>query len=246
MNTRSRLDFGEVDASIALLDFDRAHEQLESLTATATLEVDRARVDFTRAVLLVQEGDAAQACEILSKLNGRHPDRRDFWRSYLTALKGLDIPDAAFVGAHRLYAARFIRDEAPSPGPRAPSPATTLHVGYVGPDGHMAILRFLRHLPHSRHRSTFGGHGRGCALEVLACRPAPLMATWLDYLATTGVPAIDCRITDWVADPPGNERLHTEQLARLPFAPGATRPTKTRPTSRHAVGRWSSAARAFR
>ncbi|MET0232538.1 MAG: hypothetical protein ABW186_16525 [Rhodanobacteraceae bacterium] len=62
------------------------------------------------------------------------------------------------------------------------------------------------------------GHGRGCALEVLARRPAPLIATWLDYLATTGVPAIDCRITDWVADPPGNERLHTEQLARLPFA----------------------------
>jgi hypothetical protein len=220
-------------------------------------------VAFTRAVLLVQEGAAAEACEILSDLVRRYPHRRDFWRSYLTALKGSDVPDAAFVGAHRLYAARFINDEAPDATQHTPRGAMTLHVGYVGPDGHMAILRFLRHLPRSRHKSTFllrdraiathlerefptinclilphnaeaaceviraaridvlvdlCGHGRGCALEILARRPAPLIATWLDYLATTGVPAVDYRITDWVADPPGNESLHTEQLARLPFA----------------------------
>lgn len=280
MNTRSRLDFEEVEARIARFDFDGARAQLDSL-ASAAPDVDLARVDFTRAVLLIQEGAAAHACEILSGLIGRHPDRRDFWRTYLTALKGLEVSDAAFVGAHRLYAARFINDEAPGPGSYRPCAATGLHVGYVGPDGHMAILRFLRHLPHSRHKSTFllrnpamaqhlkrefptlnclilphdaeaacdvirtagvdvlvdlCGHGRGGALEVLARRPAPLIATWLDYLATTGVPAIDYRITDWVADPPGNERLHTERLARLPFAAWCYAPYTEAPEAKRRGG----------
>jgi protein O-GlcNAc transferase len=281
VNTRSGLDFEEVEASIGRFEFDGAHAQLDLLAAAATLDADRARVEFSRAVLLVQEGVAAEACEILLRLIRRHPDRRDFWRSYLTALKGLDIPDAAFVGAHRLYAARFINDEVPSPAPHRQCSASSLHIGYVGPDGHMAILRFLRHLPHSRHKSSFllrnramaerlkrefpalsclilpddvaaacnviraagvdvlvdlCGHGRGGALEVLARHPAPLIATWLDYLATTGVPAISYRITDWAADPPGNERLHTEQLARLPFASWCYAPSAEAPEVRPCGG----------
>ena len=274
-NAQSRLNFEAAEASIARFDFDEAHARLDLLARAATSDADRARVAFTRAILLIQEGDAKHACEILSGLIARYPDRRDFWRSYLTALKGLDMPDAAFVGAHRLYAARFIGDEAPpNPGAHTSRDATHLHIGYVGPDGHMAILRFLRHLPHSRHRSTFllrdpamarhlerefpalgcvllpadpetackairaagidvlvdlCGHGRGGALEVLARRPAPLIATWLDYLATTGVPAVDYRITDWTADPPGNERLHTEELARLPSSAWCYSPSTEAP-----------------
>lgn len=262
MNARARLDFEEVEARMARFDFDGVRTRLDSL-GVAEQEIDRIRVDFTRAVMLVQEGSASEACEILGSLIARYPDRRDFWRSYLTALKGSEVSEAAFVGAHRLYAARFIDDELPRVGSYPLTSSARLHVGYIGPDGHMAIQRFLRHLPHSRHKSTFllrnpasarqlerdfptlrclllpsgteaacnairtanidvlvdlCGHGRGGALEVLARRPAPLIATWLDYLATTGLPAVDYRITDWVADPPGNERLHTEKLARLPFA----------------------------
>lgn len=271
---------------MARCDFDGAHARLEQLAAAAASDADRVRVDFTRAALLVQEGAATEACEIFARLIARHPDRRDFWRSYLMALKASQLSDAAFVGAHRLYGSRFIDDEALREGSHLPKPATRLHIGYLGPDGHIAILRFLRHLPHSRHRGTFllrdpqiarglqkkfptiecltlpasdrdacsairdagidvivdlCGHGPGGALDVLARRPAPLQVTWLDYLSTTGLPAIDYRITDWIADPPGNEWLHTEDLARLPFAawcyePSAEAPEITPPFGPLVVG----------
>ena len=39
------------------------------------------------------------------------------------------------------------------------------------------------------------GHGHGCVLDALAYRPAPLQITWLDYVATTGVAAINARIS---------------------------------------------------
>jgi protein O-GlcNAc transferase len=80
------------------------------------------------------------------------------------------------------------------------------------------------------------GHGPGGALDVLARRPAPLAMTWLDYLATTGLAAIDHRITDWIADPPGNEALHAETLMRLPFAAWCYRPDPQAPEPRDACG----------
>ncbi len=60
------------------------------------------------------------------------------------------------------------------------------------------------------------GHSAGGRPRVLAMRPAPLQATWLGYLDTTGLASVDFRITDAVADPPGlTESLHTERLWRL-------------------------------
>ena len=52
-------------------------------------------------------------------------------------------------------------------------------------------------------------------LAALAVKAAPVTATWLGYAATTGLPAIDYRITDAIADPSGSERFHTEKLVRL-------------------------------
>jgi predicted O-linked N-acetylglucosamine transferase (SPINDLY family)/predicted SAM-dependent methyltransferase len=61
------------------------------------------------------------------------------------------------------------------------------------------------------------GHTAHNRLTMFALRPAPLQLTYLGYPNTTGMTAIDARITDAKADPPGEaERLHSERLARLP------------------------------
>ena len=64
------------------------------------------------------------------------------------------------------------------------------------------------------------GHGIGQVLEALAYRPAPLQLTWLDYVATTGVAAIDGRIADAVTDPADASwpEVATERTLRLPHA----------------------------
>lgn len=60
-----------------------------------------------------------------------------------------------------------------------------------------------------------GGHTGKSRLRAFAVKPAPVTVTWLGYPATTGLPTIDWRITDVIADPPGEENFHTEKLMRL-------------------------------
>jgi predicted O-linked N-acetylglucosamine transferase (SPINDLY family)/predicted SAM-dependent methyltransferase len=61
------------------------------------------------------------------------------------------------------------------------------------------------------------GHTTNSRLRAFALRPAPLQLTYLGYPNTTGLSAIDFRITDAKADPPGeSDRLNVERLARLP------------------------------
>ncbi len=59
------------------------------------------------------------------------------------------------------------------------------------------------------------GHTVGNRLGALAVKPAPVTASWLGYPSTTGLPTIDWRMTDDLADPPGAEVFHTERLLRL-------------------------------
>ncbi|KAF6169233.1 hypothetical protein GIB67_013663 [Kingdonia uniflora] len=60
------------------------------------------------------------------------------------------------------------------------------------------------------------GHTANNKLGMMACRPAPIQATWIGYPNTTGLPAIDYRITDSMADPPDTKQKNVEELVRLP------------------------------
>lgn len=61
------------------------------------------------------------------------------------------------------------------------------------------------------------GHAAYNRLLVFARRPAPIQVTYLGYLNTTGMAAIDYRISDAWADPVGaSDKLHAETLVRLP------------------------------
>ncbi|KAF7077996.1 hypothetical protein CFC21_082476 [Triticum aestivum] len=60
------------------------------------------------------------------------------------------------------------------------------------------------------------GHTANNKLGTMACRPAPIQVTWIGYPNTTGLPAIDYRITDSLADSPNTNQRHVEELVRLP------------------------------
>jgi predicted O-linked N-acetylglucosamine transferase (SPINDLY family) len=73
------------------------------------------------------------------------------------------------------------------------------------------------------------GHTADHRLRAFAYKPAPIQASYMGYLNTTGLKAIDYYLTDAVLDPPGEPQRYTEELVRLPhgvacFVPPAESP----------------------
>src|SRR5205823_3037039 len=59
-------------------------------------------------------------------------------------------------------------------------------------------------------------HMGGNRLGVFARRPAAVQATYLGYAGTSGMSAMDFRLSDPHLDPPENDRFYTERTIRLP------------------------------
>lgn len=60
------------------------------------------------------------------------------------------------------------------------------------------------------------GHNAGNRLLAIASKPAPIQITWLDYVGTTGLSAIDYILADPRQIPPEAERYYSEKVLHLP------------------------------
>jgi len=77
------------------------------------------------------------------------------------------------------------------------------------------------------------GHNAGGRLPVFAYRPAPVQVSWLNYMQTTGVRAMDYTLHSDTVDQPGMQDLFCEKIWRMgvtsaPFRPD--RPPSMAPT----------------
>lgn len=73
------------------------------------------------------------------------------------------------------------------------------------------------------------GHSGKNRLPVFGLKPAPVQVTYLGYPTTTGLPAMDYRLTDAIVDPEGEDRWYSERLLQLPDTMWCYRPHERLP-----------------
>lgn len=73
------------------------------------------------------------------------------------------------------------------------------------------------------------GHTDNNRLLTFARKPAPVQVTWMGYVTTTGMSAMDWRVTHLDADPQGVDAHYSEKLWRLPGTMWCYRPLPDMP-----------------
>jgi protein O-GlcNAc transferase len=74
-----------------------------------------------------------------------------------------------------------------------------------------------------------GGHTANSRVASFAAHPAPVQIAYLGYPNTTGLAAMDYRLTDATADPEASPAWHSEELVRLPGGFLCFRPPENSP-----------------
>lgn len=77
------------------------------------------------------------------------------------------------------------------------------------------------------------GHTGHNGLLALARKAAPVQVSWLGFPASTGLEAVDYRLSDAITDPPDAQSQYTEQLHRLPTLFACYRPMSRQPLWRY-------------
>ncbi|ABM60102.1 O-linked N-acetylglucosamine transferase, SPINDLY family protein [Verminephrobacter eiseniae] len=77
------------------------------------------------------------------------------------------------------------------------------------------------------------GHTGYNGLQAMAHKAAPVQVSWLGFPATTGLQAVDYKLSDEITDPPEAQAHYTEQLYRLPTLFACYRPMSRHPLWRY-------------
>src|SRR6185312_15830170 len=133
------------------------------------------------------------------------------------------------IGAHDPATVEvFLYPQAEGPSPCA-RPVTVRPIGGLGDAEAAALIRGDR----IDVLVDTWGHNAGGRLPLFALRPAPVQVSWLNYMQTTGVDAIDWTLHSDTVDQPGMQDLFCEKIWRMgpvsaPFRPD--RPPSIVPT----------------
>ena len=73
------------------------------------------------------------------------------------------------------------------------------------------------------------GHSAGNRLMVFARKPAPVQFTWIGHPGSTGLKAMDYRLSDLTTDPPDAERFDVEEVWRMPRVTATYQPPADAP-----------------
>jgi protein O-GlcNAc transferase len=73
------------------------------------------------------------------------------------------------------------------------------------------------------------GHSAGNRLMLFARKPAPVQFTWIGHPGSTGLKAMDYRLSDRNTDPPDAERFDVEEVWRMPRVSGTYQPPSDAP-----------------
>ncbi|CAA3021258.1 probable UDP-N-acetylglucosamine--peptide N-acetylglucosaminyltransferase SPINDLY [Olea europaea subsp. europaea] len=160
-------------------------------------------------VLYRDAGNIGLAIDAYEQCLKIDPDSRNAGQNRLLAMNYINEGnDDKLYEAHRDWGRHFMRSfPLYKSWDNTKDPERPIVIGYVSPDYFTHSVSYFIEAPLFYH---------DYANYKVVVYSAVLKVTWIGYPNTTGLPTIDYRITDKLADPPDTKQKHVEELVRLP------------------------------